>query len=80
MGRSYSGEFDHIQLHYCLHDFMFQTTFLQSSQGLKLKMCSPFILKSQGHFVVQYNITKYFGSKTLNMRNQKHISANFLIL
>ena len=40
-----------LKLHYCLHDLMFQTTFLQSSQGLKLKMRSPFILKRQGHFV-----------------------------
>ena len=31
-----------LKLHYCLHDWMFQTTFLQSSQGLKLKMRSPF--------------------------------------
>ena len=23
-----------LKLHYCLHDLMFQTTFLQSSQGL----------------------------------------------
>ena len=30
---------------------MFQITFLQSSQGLKLKMRSPFILKREGHFV-----------------------------
>ena len=37
-----------LKLHYCLHDLMFQTTFLQSSQGLKLKMRSPFI---QSHFV-----------------------------
>ena len=35
-----------LELHYCLHDLMFQTTFLQSSQGLKLKMRSPFIFKN----------------------------------
>ena len=34
-----------LKLHYCLHDLMFQTTFLQSSQGLKLRMSSPFIFK-----------------------------------
>ena len=28
---------------------------------------------------VQYNITKYFGSKTLNMRKQKHILSQFLV-
>ena len=35
-----------LMLHYCLHDLIFQTTFLQSSQGLKLKMRSPFIFKT----------------------------------
>ena len=40
-----------LKLHYCLHDLMFQTTFLQSSQGLKLKMRLPLFLKRQGHFV-----------------------------
>ena len=35
-----------LKLHYYLHDLMFQTTFLQSSQGLKLKMRSPFIFKT----------------------------------
>ena len=38
------------KLHYCLHDLMFQTTFLQSSQGLKLKMRSPFIFKMPRSF------------------------------
>ena len=39
-----------LELHYCLHDLMFQTTFLQSSQGLKLKMRSPFIFKTSRPF------------------------------
>ena len=39
-----------LKLHYCLHDLMFQTTFLQSSQGLRLKMRSPFIFKTSRSF------------------------------
>ena len=39
-----------LKMHYCLHDLMFQTTFLQNSQGLKLKMRSPFIFKTSRSF------------------------------
>ena len=39
-----------LKLHYCLHDLMFQTTFLQSSSGLKLKMRSAFIFKKSRSF------------------------------
>ena len=39
-----------LKLHYCLHELMFQRTFLQSSQRLKLKMRSPFIFKKSMSF------------------------------
>ena len=40
-----------LKFHYCLHDLMFQTTFLQSSRELKLSNSLPFIIKTnQGHF------------------------------
>ena len=39
-----------LKLHYCLHDLMFQTNFLQSGQGLKLKMRLPFIFKKSWSF------------------------------
>ena len=39
-----------LKLHYYLHDLMFQTTVLQSSQWLKLRMSSPFILKYSRSF------------------------------
>ena len=39
-----------LKMHYCLHDLMFQTTFLQNSQGLKLKMRSPLIFKTSWSF------------------------------
>ena len=39
-----------LKLHYFLHDLMFQTTFLQSSQWLKLRIRSPFIFKTSRSF------------------------------
>ena len=39
-----------LKMHYCLHDLMFQTTFLQNSPGSKLKMRSPFIFKTSRSF------------------------------
>ena len=39
-----------LEMHYCLRDLMFQTTFLQNSQRLKLKMRSPFSFKTSRSF------------------------------
>ena len=48
-----------VALLFSLHDLMFQTTFLQSSQGLKLKMPSPFIFKTSRSFRKTQVFSKY---------------------